>query len=82
MGYYITFVVRIWCKDMGELDKGYVQHVGTQEQRYFLNMDDLTDFIRSHLSPPIEDFGMGNQVFGERTSPENLKDIIKDGREL
>ncbi len=82
MGYYTTFVVRIWCQGTGELNKGYVQHVGTQEQRYFSGIDDLMGFIQSHLSPPSDDIGMGNKVFGEHISPENLKDILKDGREL
>ena len=81
MGYYTTFVVRIWCKDTGELNKGYVQHVSTQEQRYFLDIDDLMGFIRSHLSPPTDDFGIGDRVLGS-TPARNLEDILKDGREL
>lgn len=76
MGYYNTFVVKIWCQDTGELNKGHVQHVSTQEERYFLDMDDLTAFIRGHLSPPTDESVMGNKVLGEQKLTENLKDIL------
>ena len=80
MGYYTTFVVRIWCKDTGIMSKGYVQHVSTQEQRYILDMDDLLDFIRGHLSPPTDDIGIARKTSGECTLAENIKDVLKDGR--
>ena len=80
MGYYTTFVVRIWCKDTGNISKGYVQHVSTQEQRYILDMDDLSDFIRGHLFPPNDDLGIARITFGEHALAENLKDVLRDGR--
>jgi hypothetical protein len=51
-GYYNTFVVKIWC-DRGAM-RGHIQHVSSQEHSYFLNLDDVANFIKSHLSPPRE----------------------------
>jgi hypothetical protein len=76
MGYYATFVVRIWCEDTGELNKGYVQHAGTQEQRYFVNMDDLIGFIRSHLIPPTDNLDVDTEKLGERIPTENPEDDL------
>ena len=55
MGYYNTFVVKIWCNDYGEMIRGYVQHVSSQEQSYFLNNESMNDFIMGHLAPPSDD---------------------------
>jgi hypothetical protein len=82
MGYYNTFVVRIWCNDSRKLNRGYVQHVSSQEQRYFLAMDDLTDFILGHLIPPAHDSGTGDQTLGNHALAENLGGVLEDGEEL
>ena len=82
MGYYNTFVVRIWCDDSRKLNRGYVQHVSSQEQRYFLAIDDLADFILGHLIPPAHDHGTGDQTSGNRVLAENLGGILEDGEEL
>ncbi len=50
MGYYNTFVVKIWCDDGGEMIRGHIQHVSTQEYMYFPSPENMTDFIVSHLS--------------------------------
>ena len=52
-GYYNTFVVKIWC-DEGKM-RGHIQHVSTQEQVYFLSLENMTDFIVSRLNPPPND---------------------------
>ena len=49
-GYYNSFMVKIWC-DRGRM-RGYIQHIGSQEHAYFLNMEDMAQFITSHLHPP------------------------------
>ena len=51
-GYYSTFVVKIWC-DRRKI-RGHIQHVSSQEQIYFLDLDDMANFIRTHLGPPQE----------------------------
>jgi len=79
MGYYNTFVVRIWCDDTRELNKGYVQHIYTQEQRYFVDMDDLKDFIFTHLSPPSDDLKISNHTLDKYPPSENQGDIMQDG---
>ena len=79
MGYYNTFVVRIWCDEAGELNKGYVQHIYSQEQRYFIDMEDLKDFIFTHLSPPTDDLRISNQTLGMHPPSGNPGDIMQDG---
>lgn len=49
MGYYNTFVVKIWCDDHGEMVRGHVQHVSSQEHTYFPSLENMTDFVVSHL---------------------------------
>ena len=79
MGYYTTFVVKIWCDDSRKLNRGYVQHVSSQEQRHFLDMDDLTDFILGHLVPPAYNSEIGDQTVGKYVTDENLGDILENG---
>ena len=55
MGYYNSFVIRVWCNDDRELMRGYIQHVSTEEHTYFLHLGKITDFITGHLEPPASD---------------------------
>ena len=50
MGYYNSFVVKIWTEDGQDLTRGYIQHVGTQESIYFADWEKMADFMLSHLS--------------------------------
>jgi hypothetical protein len=50
MGYYNSFVVKIWTEDGQDLARGYVQHVGTQESIYFADWEKMTSFIHDHLN--------------------------------
>ncbi len=52
MGYYSTFVVRIWVDNDQRMRRGYVQHVATQEAAHFVTFDKMEEFVLSHLSPP------------------------------
>ena len=79
MGYYNTFVVRIWCDDTLEMKRGYAQHVSSQEQRYFLDMDELEDFILDHLVPSAHNSGISDRTVGKHTSAENIGGILEDG---
>ena len=51
-GYYNTFVVKIWRDEAEGIIRGHIQHVSTQEHTYFLSVENMTDFIVSHLGPP------------------------------
>ena len=79
MGYYKTFVVKIWCDDHGEMVRGHVQQVNSQEHTYFSSLEDMTDFVVSHL-----DFAPSSVATrGERQSwlsslNENLKEMGQD----
>ena len=54
-GYYNTFVVKIWRDEAEGTMRGYIQHVSTQEYAHFLSLENMTDFIVSHLGPPLRD---------------------------
>lgn len=80
MGYYNTFVVRIWCDDEGELTRGYIQHVGTDEHTYFLNMEDMNTFVLDHLGPPSSNSFPKEERRDELPLlAESIGDINQDG---
>jgi len=78
MGFYNSFVVRIWSSEAGNLNRGYIQHVGTQEQRYFLDIGDMVDFVLSHLTPLNDDYTMSTQTSGKQANADNLGGIFQD----
>ena len=49
MGYYNSFVVKVWINDAGDTTRGYIQHVGTQETMHFYDLDKINEFILSHV---------------------------------
>jgi hypothetical protein len=51
MGYYSSFVVRIWISDGPKIIRGQVQHVDTDESMYFLEPDAMLSFMFNHLDP-------------------------------
>ena len=63
-GYYNTFVVKIWRDEAEGTMRGYIQHVSTQEHAYFLSLENMTDFIVSHLGPPPIDSGTQDKTQG------------------
>ena len=80
VGYYNTFVVKIWCDDSGEMIRGHVQRVtSTKEHIYFSSLEDLTDFIVRHL-----DLSPNNYVTGDRIQDrlsllnEGIGDVNQD----
>ncbi|UCH43367.1 MAG: hypothetical protein JSW16_02160 [Dehalococcoidales bacterium] len=66
MGYYNSFVIRIWCNDDRELIRGYIQHVSTEEHTYFLHLEKIKDFITGHLDPPPGDSPVTDTIQDER----------------
>lgn len=69
MGYYSSFVVKVWVGDDQKMIRGYVQHVGTQEAMHFLTFDKMAAFVMSHLNPPAshlpgQDEGVGVRMLG------------------
>ena len=63
-GYYNTFVVKIWCDEAEGIIRGHIQHVSTQEQTYFLGLENMTSFIVDHLSPLANDFVIRDKTWG------------------
>lgn len=79
MGYYNTFVVKIWCDDHEEMIRGHTQHVSSQEHAYFSSLENLSDFIASHLGPPPNDsVTQNNRQGGLSLLVEGIGDIGQD----
>lgn len=51
MGYYNSFVIRIWSDGRGRL-RGKIEHVASHESLVFVEPERIVGFIHSHLSPP------------------------------
>ena len=51
MGYYNSFVVRIWL-DEEDLSRGRIEHVQTHDSLVFADLTSVAEFIRAHLVPP------------------------------
>ncbi len=51
MGYYNSFVVRIWSSEHG-WTRGKIEHVATHDSLVFDDLAELDDFVRRHLNPP------------------------------
>ncbi len=51
MGYYNSFVVRIWL-DEQDLSRGRIEHVQTHDSLVFGDLTSVAEFIRAHLVPP------------------------------
>lgn len=54
MGYYNSFVLKIWTDEQERKVRGHILHVSSQEGVYFLNVDKMVDFIMAHLQPPSD----------------------------
>ena len=54
MGYYNSFVLKIWTDEEERRVRGHILHVSSQEGIYFLNVDRMVDFIMDHLNPPTD----------------------------
>lgn len=78
MGFYNSFVVKIWSSEVGKLERGHIQHVGTQEQRYFLDTRDLVDFVLSHLAPLADDSTTSTQTGNKQAPIDNFRGIFQD----
>lgn len=55
MGYYSTFVIRLWV-DNGKMVKGTIQHVGISGEGFiFSTWDKMVDLMVHNISPSIFD---------------------------
>jgi hypothetical protein len=68
MGYYNSFLVKIWIDETDEM-RGYIQHVSTQEDMHFLSVDKMVDFMMNHLSPPPNQFPTYKEEDNELMNP-------------
>ena len=70
MAYYISFVVRIRESESDNIVRGHIQHVSTQEGQYFSDVENMVQFIMSHLNPPT------NKCTQEHEVDEGFQDGI------
>lgn len=53
MGHYNSFVIKVWTEDRENLIRGHIQHVGTEEDTYFLKWEKMVDFLLAHVNRHI-----------------------------
>ncbi len=69
MGYYNSFVVRIWSDEQGP-SRGNIEHVSSHESMVFDDPSAIVRFILLHLEPPSPFLSDGDtEVRGEGTPP-------------
>lgn len=66
MGYYNTFIVRIWTDDGLSLSRGHVKHVGTRDCIWFTYLEQMNEFVADHLTPPTRLYQDMDKGVGER----------------
>ena len=49
MGYYNSFLVRVWTEDGKSIVRGHIQHVGSRESMHFRTIHKMAGFIMDHL---------------------------------
>jgi len=54
MGQYNTFIVKIWTGAVVGKIRGRIQHVGSQEAKYFVSLEKMVEFIIDHIYPSME----------------------------
>ena len=54
MGYYNSFVLRVWSDGRGAL-RGRIEHVGSRDSLVFADLGRIVGFLRAHLGAPRED---------------------------
>ena len=74
MGYYNSFVVKIWSEEPGGAVRGHIQHVSSQENSHFLNLDKMLDFMKAHLGPPAPPPRRDNGDEGVENTMQGLGD--------
>jgi hypothetical protein len=51
MGYYNSFVLRVWSDDRGTM-RGTIEHVGTRDSLAFVEPERIRAFLRAHVAVP------------------------------
>ena len=64
MGHYNSFVVRLWCDAYGDMIRGHIQYVSSQEYDHFSSLKNMTDFAVSHLGLPPSNSVTQNKARG------------------
>lgn len=67
MSHYSSFVVRLWVDDRDRVERGYIQHVDSQDGIYFGSLDGMTTFMIAHLHPPANGLSPDDCSLGLRT---------------
>jgi len=79
VGHYNTFVVKIWCDDYGDMIRGHIQHVSSQEYAHFSSLKNMTPFVVSHLGPPPSNSVTQNKARGGLSLlTKSIGDISQD----
>ena len=83
MGFYSSFVVRIWVDKDGRFSKGHVQHVASKEERHFLDWANMLAFVADHIDshssgrPKSHDI-RGEDKYSRRTQDREARAIEQE----
>jgi len=79
VGYYIPFVVKNCGDDYGDMRRGHIQHVSSQEYGHFSSLNNMTDFVVSHLGlPPSNSVTQNKARGGLSLLTKSIGDIGQD----
>jgi hypothetical protein len=67
MGFYSSFVVKLWLDDDGKIIWGQIKHVDTQESIHFRSLDKMLLFMEEHQIPPANGFAEDTSACGAIT---------------
>ncbi len=70
MGYYNSFVVRIWSDKQGP-PRGNIEHVSSHDSMVFDDPSAVVDFILHHLAPPSLFFSDGDMELSGDDTPHD-----------
>jgi len=71
VGYYNSFVVRIWSDEQSP-SRGSIEHIGTHDSMVFDDPSSVVNFIRLHLDPPPALFSGGDvELSGDDTTHDD-----------
>jgi hypothetical protein len=70
VGYYNSFVVRIWSDEQGP-SRGTIEHVSTHDSLVFDDPSAVVSFIRLHLDPPSSFISDGDMELSGDDTPQD-----------
>jgi hypothetical protein len=69
MGYYNSFIVRVWADGQGRLH-GNIEHVASKDNLAFIDLQAVVAFMRGRLAPPASELDQPVGSADDPTGPD------------